>query len=381
MKKFSLILMSLLLTSCSLSSYETRNLEQNPVLTISLPSPSYALALRNLWNRTYPECADALKFKVTENEFHQQFQSDIEWVKDSDAIYKKHYAMQIDIINEYPVDQLEREELAGYFQPIEAHGLLYSYSQPKVDDYDLDLQQLQNFETYQKKHSIYYSHTIEQVLPYWLSNYHHEETVMDEVFMDDEFLSCIENMKQFYKEYALEDDPYIQENFYDMDYMSGLISTDDIQKQRLYKDQLLHFIGMPQSENQQFYPMADVYGFMVSDDCNYKNSAKAFMDLVRSKEGIQAYLGAEEGIAVLDQEDIDDFFIYDSLRKEMIVAMNGSKLWDLSVICDKPSVRYKDLYKKTDMVSILQNGIVADKSAREIQQEIHEHVADWIRKQ
>ena len=65
----------------------------------------------------------------------------------------------------------------------------------------------------------------------------------------------------------------------------------------------------------------------------------------------------------------------------MIIAMNDSQMWDISVLKDKPSIRYKDLYEKTEMVSILQNGIVADKSAKQIQKEIHDHVIEWISKQ
>ena len=56
-------------------------------------------------------------------------------------------------------------------------------------------------------------------------------------------------------------------------------------------------------------------------------------------------------------------------------------MWDISVLKDKPSIRYKDLYEKTEMVSILQNGIVADKSAKQIQKEIYDHVIEWISKQ
>lgn len=381
MKKMVLILFGFLLTSCSLSSQQMPQLEENPVLTITLPSPSYALALRNLWNEQYPQQANALKFQIKESSFHQQFQTDIEWVKDSDAIYKREYAMHESYDDAYPFSHFQRKELEGYFQPVEAKGLLYSYSQPKLDTYHLLEEQLQDFSVMNQSHMIYYSHAIDQVLPYWLSEYQHDETDTSQVFMDDTFLSCIENMIAFYKEHDLEDDPYISKDFYASHYMSGLISTSNIQKHPLYQAQELHFLPMPSTDTQTFSPFADIYGFMVCNDCKYKESAKAFMNMVRSKKGIQAYLDAEDGVAVLDKDDIKDFSIYDSLRKEMIIAMNDSQMWDISVLKDKPSIRYKDLYEKTEMVSILQNGIVADKSGKQIQKEIHDHVIEWISKQ
>ena len=80
---------------------------------------------------------------------------------------------------------------------------------------------------------------------------------------------------------------------------------------------------------------------------------------------------------MLQKEDISDFHIYDALNKEMIQAMNGSRLWSMGAIKEKPSIHYKDLYLKTNIVSILQNGIVANKSAKTIQKEIHAYSKAW----
>ena len=64
---------------------------------------------------------------------------------------------------------------------------------------------------------------------------------------------------------------------------------------------------MPSLDEQGYSPYADTYGFMVNKDCPYPNCAKAFMNMVRSKAGIQAYLDHNDGVVLLQKEDISDW--------------------------------------------------------------------------
>lgn len=381
MKKMTLVLMSFLLISCSVSANQAETMEQDPTLHIVLPDASYGKALTRLWDETYPEQKGALHIEVKTEGFHQQFASDIAWVSDCDAIYKKAYAQEFELLDTYPIPQHQlRTKLEGYFQPVEGKGYLYSYVASRLSNYDIQEDQMNDVANYQKRGMIFYDHSTNIVLPLWLAGYTHTYVDKDHVFLDEEFLNCIENMKMFYKVHQLEDDPGLHNDIY-RNYLSGLVFSKGISSHPLYQSQQLHFISMPQEKDEFYAPIVDIYGFMVSKDCVYPRSAQAFLELVRSRAGIQAFLDSTDGIAIIQAEDLSDFSIYDSLRKEMICAMNDSVLWDVSTIAEKPSVRYKDLYEKTDMVSILQNGIVAGKTAEQIQKEIHAHVEEWIRKQ
>lgn len=381
MKKMVLVLLSFLLVSCSISANQSDQIEEHAVLQVAVPSRSYGDALIRLWDRSFSDQKGAIQIEVKKDSLQQQFASDIEWVSDCDAIYKKAYAQNYELENEYPIaSHLQRKQLEGYFQPIEGKGLIYGYDASQLAGYGLQEDQMEDLATYRKPNMIFYDHSVDMVLSYWLASYEHERVTMDQVFLDESFLSCIANMKRFYKAHELEDDPYAQQDMF-KEYLSGLVSSEKIISHPLYQSQELHFQAMPQGEDEWYAPIVDVYGFMVSKQCAYPQAAKAFLDLVRSKEGIQAFLDTTKGIVILKEEDLKDFSIYDALRKEMILAMNESVLWDISTIKDKPSVRYKDLYEKTDMVSILQNGIVADKTPKQIQKEIHVDVKEWIRKQ
>ena len=367
------------LSSCTLSKDASVELEKHASLQVEVSNKAYGKALVSLWNTLYPEQKDAIHIVSPDNCFHQQFYHDIEWVNDCDALSKRTYALAFDITSAYDVpSSLKRTSLEDYFQPIEGKGMLFVYAQPMLDTYSIKEDEISDFMNYRNPHMYYYNHYADQILPLWLSHYDPDSGVsMEDIFMEDAFLDCIQQMKDFYHEHQLEDDPYHATNFFTQGYFSGLFPSQEIKKQPYYASQQLHIKPMPSLDEQGYSPYADTYGFMVNKDCPYPNCAKAFMNMVRSKAGIQAYLDHNDGVVLLQKEDISDFHIYDALNKEMIQAMNGSRLWSMGAIKEKPSIHYKDLYLKTNIVSILQNGIVANKSAKTIQKEIHAYSKAW----
>lgn len=380
MKKLIWFLMlCLLLSSCSLSKESTIELEKNASLTIEVSNLAYGKALISLWKTKYPQQKDAIKIVEAQDSFHQQFYYDIEWVNDGDALSKRPYALAFDITSEYEVpSSLKRATLKEYFQPIQAEGMLYVYAQPMLETFSLQKEDLSDFAMFHQPHMYYYHHGAKQLLPLWLSRYEpNQPTSLEDIFLDDEFLTCIQDMKALYEKLQLEDDPYHTSTFFREGYMSGLLPSKEIPKQPYYASQQLHIQSMPSYQDEDNAPFVDTYGFMINKDCPYPNCAKAFMNMVRSKEGLQAYLDYGDGVAILKEEDIQHVHIFDSLKKEMIAAMNHSRLWNMGVIKEKPSIHYKDLYLKTDIVSIMQNGIVAKKSAKTIQKEIHAYSKAW----
>ena len=354
-------------------------LEKGASLEVEVENQAYGKALVSLWEKLYPNQKDAIHIVSPKKSFHQQFYHDIEWVNDCDALSKKAYALAFDITKDYDIpSHLKRSSLQDYFQPIEGRGMLFVYAKPMLEAYAIEEEDITDFTHYHTPHMYYYSHYADQILPLWLNDYYPDSnTSIDDLFMEDAFLDSIQQMKNLYHELQLEDDPYHTTTFFTQGYLSGLLPSEDIKKQPYYASQQLHIKKMPSSKEKGYSPFVDTYGFMVHKDCPYPNCAKAFMNMVRSKEGIQAYLDHSDGVLLLNAEDISDFHIYDALNKEMISAMNESSLWDMGTIKEKPSIHYKDLYLNTDMVSILQNGIVADKSAKTIQKEIHAYSKTW----
>lgn len=354
-------------------------LEKQAVLQVEVPNVAYGKALVSLWEKLYPEQKDALHIVQPEKSFHQQFYHDIEWVNDCDALSKRAYALSFDITNAYELpSNLKRTLLQDCFQPIEGEGMLFVYAQNRLDTYDIQEADIIDFKHYHTPHMYYYNHYAEQILPLLLHQYDPDSGIsIEDIFMDDDFLDCIQQMKDLYHALQLEDDPYHTTTFLTQGYFSGLLPSQEIKKQPDYANQQLHIKPMPTLDEAGYSPFVDTYGFMVNKDCPYPNCAKAFMNMVRSKEGIQAYLDHNDGVLLLDAKDISDFHIYDALNKEMIVAMNDSSLWSMGTIKEKPSIHYKDLYLNTQIVSILQNGIVADKSAKTIQKEIHAYSKTW----
>lgn len=383
MKKISLCLMAFLLCGCQfLQKPIPKELEENAVLHISIENKAYAKALETLWKQQYPTHAAALKFEIEPYHFQQKFSTDIAWVKDSDALLKLPYAAKLEQKQGYKVPkQLEREELHGIYQPIMAKGYLFAYEETALKEAEISVKELESFEKLQEKGKGHYqySHKQEELLPLWISNLSWKDTMLEHLFQESEFLTAIENFQELYHAMSLNDEirysDVLQEG-----YAFGIVDPLQEQSQEAYQKGSLHFQKLPTWKKQELAPFADTYGFMVKKDCAYPQTAAAFLEMVRSFDGLQAFLDTSEDIPLLVTSDIPAFTIFDARKKEMIEAMNASRLYPVESIVEKPSVRYSDLLSQ-DLASMMQNGICANKKAELLQKEMQKQKVQWIKRQ
>ena len=382
MKRIGILLLIVIFTGCT-SEKKLDEVIQKGSVHISLPNEAYADALETLWNTTYPQYQGILEFDVKPANELVAFQADIEWVSDTQAMNKAYLAHEFDAGGYQIPEALSREALKDIFTPIQASGYLFAYDEQKLHKFAMDTSSLKTFENIAKKGkgAYFYRHTLEEMLPLWTHGIQDDLHTMDRPMNEKEMIQAISSFQALYQEMGFVDDPWITPDKIFDTYAFALVDPQSMKQSDKYQNGTLHFTSMPTYQKQSCAPYAQTYGFIASSDCPYTDIIQSFMDMVRSQQGLQAFLDTEQDIAVIEKADIADFHIYDARRKEMILAMNDSALWNLTVIKEKPGISIKVLFEQEDMTSILQNGICAKKSAEAIQQEMSNTLINWIKKQ
>ena len=124
-------------------------------------------------------------------------------------------------------------------------------------------------------------------------------------------------------------------------------------------------------------PVLDVYGFLANQSTRYPNAVFAFLQLVRSQDGMDVLL--ENNLRPLVQrEDVEKLGIYDTYVKQILCAMSESQLRNTSYIKEKSSISLLELYEKSNLLSLLQNSLYTKENDSHVQKVIHHDITHWI---
>lgn len=399
MKKIWIGILSLSLAGCSLSygaqfSHPKENapiaIEKDAVLRITLDDKEYANGLIQLWNKRYPQHQGALMIESKPYTYAEHFQQDIEWISDRDVAYRIDEAYALSEMQDniaFPVaDHLQRAK--DYFLPIEGRGFVFVYNEHTMKERKLTEKDIASMEFMRNLPGDTYYHTRypEYTAPFVFFNdksSREEEQSLDTLFLDSTYLQNITDFRRLSKALSFHDDAYGMDDFYyDGNYLCGLVSTDSAyQKSAAYRNGSLHFSTMPSWQGEQLAPFLDTYGFMVHKKTAYPKAASAFLQMVRSQEGMQVLLDHTKKLPLLCEDDLDQVAIFDHAKKEVIVALQGSQLRRMNRITEKPSLTIDDVYQNSKIYAILQNALYTEEPDESVWLAIRKHSEEWVLQQ
>lgn len=335
MKKLLVCLSGLLsLSGCTLLSSKENDtfdeqgyykVEDHATLNIQMDDAAYAKALTDLWNTRFPQHKKALHIETAPYK-KRTLQYDIQWVRDKDIQSYKKELLDITDLNDHMElhvePSLQYDE--NHFMPIEGKGLVFLYNVEKLKERGGDEGDIQSFEKLLKLGDYVYYHNryAAHVDPFLFY-----DTKGDKDFWQDDLQTRLSRYRRLNKKAALYDDAYEKHNFYDNHYVCGLIMNDGSYLSHIsYQKGDLHFAQMPTYEGEQFSPTLDTYGFVVDKHVRYPGAAMAFLQLVRSEQGMQALIKYTDKSALIRSDELKDFDVFDHSRKELMEAINHSQL-------------------------------------------------------
>ena len=383
MKKLILLGITAFLCACSNASREKIEMtEKDAHLLIQVEHQAYADKLNDLWNRSYPKQKDALHFVVQPYYFTQDIKQDIIWTNDIDATFLKDKLMEIkEVSYTYDVpNSLQRKELSDYYTPVIGEGLVFCYRKAMLEKNKLSEEDLVSFEQMAESHVRYYhNHMGEYVYPFFAKLLPEETIPFTNLFPKEQTIKQLKAYKEINTKLDMPDDLIQQKDFYNGDdYLCGLLSTKfQYEKRGAYQNGNLHFMAMPSWQEETIAPPFTTFGFAVTKECKYPNTARRFLAMVRSKKGIQALLDTNMKVPLLCSEDVKDFDIYDHAKKELIEAVNTTQLYNLSIIEENPGITMEMLINQSDFTSILQNYICSKDSAAKVYKELVKNLRTW----
>lgn len=399
MKKLIGLLCVLLVSGCSLAAKEdTRtekfktDIEDGAVLTITLPDASYGKALRKLWNTTYPNHAHALHIQVEPYAFSQHIKGDIAWTNDRNVYFQQDEAMDIqDIIEdvEMPWPQhLERKENQNLFMPVSGQGLIFAINTYNAEKRGIPLSDFEEMETLEEyeRQGYYQNRLPDYVYPLLFQDYDvlEEGSVSQNDLLESEaFKEQLHQYRTLQDTMFLVDDPVEKDTFYlDDHYLCGLVENDGAyENTEEYQNGHLRFSTMPEYNGEPLSPLLDTYGFIVNKNTRYPNAVKAFLHMVRSREGILHLLDRTHLYPLVRKEDIEDLQIFDANKKQILEAMNDSRLRSNTYIQEKPSIAVDTLFQKSDFYSILQNSLYTKDPDDVVIKRMVKDMNQWIYRQ
>lgn len=383
MKKLLLCINILLLSSCAVpdthsnvyGSTVSYKPEKEAVLKIYMPDLSMADFFVELWNQTYEEYAGMISVAADRAE------SDIYWTTDSDVMKgneEGYHIKNINVENPCP-DIFIRKEIENIFYPLYGDGLIFVWNKETAKQYGLIVEQLEDFNQLQGVKQGYYFHrNVDSIMPFFLHKNDTDDAISMNDLFSDTFLKRYEQYRNFYKDINIQDNTLGDKIFYeDNGYISGLVTMSEIKKTKSYKNMNLTFTPMPSYNGKKLHTVLDIYGFVIKSDSRYPKAAFAFLQMLRSDQGIKKSI--ENGFyPLLAKEDIEKIGIYDTYVKQILSAMHDSQLRNFSYIKEKPSIQIEELMKDSDFISLLQNSLYGKDDESLFLQKVKDSVLHWI---
>ena len=296
------IAITLLLIVCLLYFLPVQAIEQDARLHIYCPHLAYRNKLLKLWKKTYPEAKDALVFVL------EKKNADLCWLS-SMELAKEETKYQ-DIKQSYGYDP-PKQIVQPKMTPVSVVGYVFFYREKTLDASNV-FSSFENIFAHQLRY--YHNHTPPYIAPFFLSKEREE----------DNLHAYIHRYQSLLLEGDIQDDMFHKAQAY-VTYDCGLYpSWQSIKNQ----PSDLHFSTMPTYQHEQLYLPCILYGFCVKKKSSFPKATTAFLNLVRSQEGLQAWLDDGKGLAFVKKDDVKDFYVYEHAKKEMMIAFNQALLFD-----------------------------------------------------
>lgn len=377
-----MLLLLSFVSGCTASKTEKIPIEEEGHILIEIENESYALKLKELWKKKYPNKKNAIEFHISPYMPHKKITADIIWTNDLEVLDIDSKLQSISIEEEYNVAKhFIRKEIEHVFLPVCAKGKLFLYNEQTLNEKGYTIEDLKSFESIIEKNiSYFHSHDLDYIYPFIGDGFLEQDKEAIENYPDKEvFHVQIDNYKKLYHDAHFMDDIFLNTNFFlDDIYPCGLFDSEvSIENTNLYKQQKLHYTAMPTWSDQQLHPACITYGFAMNKQSKYPGLIQAFLELVKSKEGMQALVESTISVPLIKEEDIDDFYIYDHTKKEKIFAMNSSALYPFISLNDTNQNLYSIL-DNTNITGILQNYICSNQSSNSVYEEVYESMHKFL---
>lgn len=371
MKKYYLIILSFFVSGC-FATHSEQVYEPTSTLTIQIPDETYAKNLKEAWRRQYPEWENLIEIEVESYAFTQSLEADIVWTNDLDVRYilgKLYEFENVSFAYDYEEDTI-REELTSIFVPVVAEGSLFFYDASKTDP-------IEDFKDMEE--GVYHhSRAMESTFPFFVQCFEENGIVSMNALMDvDKMKEALATYKSLYTTLSWSDD--INRNdalLYKASY--GLYNNNLWSEE---EDTSIHVQKMPSLYGEEVSPFMITYGFAIQKDCVDTTFAEIFLSFVRSYEGLQALIDSKYQVALIQQEEVKDFSIYERTYQEMIHYMQESRLYPDVNIQEKPSLNLYKFWLRSNVTSILQNYICGNLSETKVVKQIQEELTQWVYRQ
>ncbi|MDE6195395.1 MAG: extracellular solute-binding protein [Erysipelotrichaceae bacterium] len=392
MKKIIVSILCIFLFGCQSTKQEDQlsskevgqmyTIEDGSKLHIAVEDERYGEAIIALWNKVYPQHTNAVSYSViTAPQIYQKFIDtrmfpyDLVWAKDTYLFsFASHgYEMEESFFQDLAIGVPSHyyKQSPILYVPMRAEGMLFAYKKDQLQALGLEESVMESFENmFASKQEKMYFHT----------NYaYHVDTLLTSSFslFEDgkiagfdtkEFKKSLELYKELYQEGNLRDDNIgMNDYFMNGEYISGLVGT-----WMSFEGQNLRFQKMPTYQGKQFTPIAHSYGYFINKDTLYPQAAKALLQLLRSQEGMQAYLETSNSFAVLEEKGIEQLTFQNDNQKEISYALQYSRPQQIWGQYHNPTTNFYDIYFKTSILEYIHQYINDDIKLKTVLEEIEQ---------
>ncbi|MEA5017390.1 MAG: extracellular solute-binding protein [Erysipelotrichaceae bacterium] len=139
-----------------------------------------------------------------------------------------------------------------------------------------------------------------------------------------------------------------------------------------------HFAKMPSYNNNTLTPLVSIDGYAINTATSYPNAANQFIQLLRSKEGLQYMIDHTDLSLVINLEVNDDILISDNTRYEKIRAYAYSVEEPIIALANNSTVRAWQMYYEIDWLSIVKQLYDHEITVSEAQKSIIDMANDWL---
>ncbi len=342
-------------------------IEDGAKLRFAVEEEAYGEDIVALWDKTYPQHKGAISYGVTTApQIYQKYMDsrtfgyDVVWGKDTYLFsFAQHsYTMDTNFLQsvEVTVPDCYYENVQSLYVPMRAEGMIFAYKEEKLQALGLDASIMESFEkmiALNQEKVYFHMNYAYHVDPLLTSSFLLFQNGTDAGFDSKEFKNSLQVYKQLYQDLKLYDAATNMNDYFTTnEYVSGLVGT-----WMNFDGQGMHFQKMPTYQGRQFTPTANSYGYFIKKDTAYPNAAKALLRLMRSKEGMQAYIKSSYVFPLLDENMLEKFTFQNENQKEISRALQYSRPQQVWGQYHNPTTNVLDIYFKTNILDQIQKYI------------------------
>lgn len=426
MKKMILgFLCLLLLTSCDSScKLDGKNvcvdkdqnflIEAEAEIKIAVETTAYGEAISELWNQKYPESKDAIEYVLYSdfdyNEYNNQY-TDVALLWDSYAIRMQDLFMDIDPSNNglkrFLADNFIINKNHFNYIPQSGFGSVFSYNETLlnnlwyevVDDNNDNLPDA--FDSFEEIFAInnnldndsslkimpinfddYFTSFVYTTLGFDIFN---TDKAEDPCFDTESFLNSLNGI---YELGSLTDESGFDYESYlhDQSSLFSIVGTWMFYEEEEDLNQVnFRYAAFPMFKEMSFKPLAHSKGYMISKDTLYPSACNALLDLIRSEDGLNAYLANTSEILLFNHdaqynENEETYnLIYQSENKyEISKALLNSQIEDYAAFEDFNTVQGFKIVEDIDLIGTFEKVFKHELSPEEAYDLINSESLKWI---